>query len=134
MDTNLLKIREYRPDIDEHFIVKSFFEGLKFGHPYYKMIDDDAYFHWANNMIYGLLRDNSIQKDVCCLIEDEEVIVGYSIYAFDILYWIYVKTRWRMMGIAKNLILDKNIKTVSTITKIGNALRLKYNFKFNPFI
>ncbi len=66
---------------------------------------------------------SKIKVNVCCLKEDPEIILGYSVVQKKhILHYVFVKELWRKQGIAKELI-PSTIDIVTHLTKLGKKLK-----------
>lgn len=98
---------------------------------YLGSIDQDAFMKGYHDHIERLLQSSTVS--VACLRSDPDVILGYSVSQPGILHWVFVKPDWRRLGIANNLI-PKDTKTVTGFTRVGEIIRKRKLFKFNPFI
>lgn len=139
----LFTVRDAEPT-DTSFIMATFLRGLYHGdseegpHVILKFISImprkvfmDNYKHVAMKLISS---PNTVIK-VACLIEDPDVILGYSILSsdFQTIHWVYVKSIWRLKGIGKSLI-PAYATTASHISHLGRKLMIKYkDMIFNPF-
>ncbi len=132
---------------DLEFIKASWVQGLYFGNSWKKGADFHSeapvditreipmhvFFDGYGPKIARLLADPRTRGRVCCLQEDPDVILGYSVYWEDgTLHWVFVKGVWRKMGIGKAL-LPKNIAFVTHLTKVGKILKPK-EWIYNPFL
>lgn len=132
MNLGLVKIRSYEPD-DKNFIYTSWLRGLRFGNDFFREIDSDVYYREMQKTVDTILALKDTKVDVACLIEDPRVILGYVVNRPDVLDWVFVKLPWRRMGVARTLLKDKEIKFVSNITIVGDKIRKKKGWVFNPF-
>ncbi len=77
----------------------------------------------------------NVNVKIACLKEDENVVLGYSvarkINEVNILDFVFVKSAWRGIGIAKSLV-PSPLHVVTSLTKSGKALKPK-EVIFNPF-
>jgi len=117
-------------EADHPLIYATWLRSQYYGHPWFKMIDSEAYFAAYKAFISQRLKTSNV--DIICLDGDPDVILGYAVYSGPVLHWVYVKRAWRNFGIAKELV-PKDITHVSSITKLGK-LAGKERFKFNPFL
>lgn len=118
---------------DHSFIFASWLRGLRYGHPYFELINNDAYFKHHHAAIATILDDFEVTIKVACLKEDPDVILGYSVYRNDRLDWVFVKKRWRTIGLARDLV-PPGISTVSHITSVGISLLRKHpTITYNPY-
>lgn len=127
---DLVKIRLYRKG-DLNFIYSTWLKGLYYGCDWFRMIPEDDFFKHYHAFLDQLFGRPDIQVQVCCLNDDDDVILGYSVFERDILHWVFVKGSWRKIGIAKDII-PTNIKTITHLTKLGRILKPK-EWDFNPF-
>lgn len=129
---NLLQLRLATAS-DKAFILSSWLKGQRFGHDFFKAIEPSAYYTTYSAQIEKLLALPTTAVVICCLSEEPDVIIGYSITTVpDTLHWVFVKEQWRKQGVANRLVAPM-IKTVTSITKPGLAIARKRNYTFNPF-
>lgn len=136
--SDVYRLRAYKPE-DHAFIMSTFLRGLYYGDSWFSQIDKNCFMSNYKHVVEALVRKASVI--VACLIEDEDVILGYSIVSKDgkTLHWVFVKQgpskeeTWRWKGIGKSLI-PPNIDTVTHLTALGKSLMSKLpGVKFNPF-
>lgn len=76
---------------------------------------------------------------VACPEDDPELIVGYAIFSFETLHYIYIKQAFRKMGFAhelfKSCTMPENSITITHINKPALDIieHLNLKFEFNPF-
>ncbi len=128
---NKITTRTARPD-DFNFIMATWLRSLYYGDTWYSDIDKNVFFNEYPTYITQLLLRHPPLLAV--LIDDPDVIVGYSVASTDTLHFVYVKKAWRKMGVAKLLVETGSIENVTHLTKIAKKLLSKYGWKFNPFI
>lgn len=128
---DLISIRDARPS-DKSFIFATWLRGLRYGNDWFTLIDKDTYFQCYHKVLERILVSGVTIK-VACLLEDPEVILGYSVSKDSRLDWVFVKKAWRNIGLAK-LLIPQDLKTVSHITQVGKAIIAKTpTVKFDPF-
>jgi hypothetical protein len=132
MDSNLVLLRPYRLT-DEAFVYKTFLEGLRYGNETFRQMDKIQFYENYRKVLNSLIQKKETQIKIAALKEDPDVILGYAITRPEIVDWIFVKKSWRRLGIAKDLIGDMHMTTVSHITLAGNAIRTKLGLKYDPF-
>lgn len=115
---------------DLPFIYSTWLKNLYYGCPFYRDVDRKTYFSSYKHIVTGLLSRATVK--VCCLKEEPEVVLGYSVHEGEILHWVYVKKAWRGLRIASCLV-PPNIAWVSHLTNIGKKLKPK-DWKFDPFV
>lgn len=122
-------IRELRA-ADLPFIYATWLRSLYYGNPMYKQIVKDLFFNKYKLVLYELVSRSNVQ--VCCLTDDPDTILGYSVHEGDRLHWVYVKEPWRKLGLAKALV-PVNVNSFSHITTIGKKLKPS-TWGFDPFL
>jgi hypothetical protein len=116
---------------DANFVFSTWLKGLRFGNPWFGLIDSKIYYATYHKVIEALLGKTTIK--VACLKEDPGVILGYAVYHGTRLDWVHVKKSWRNIGLAKDLV-PKEITSVSHVTEIGrNIIKKRGNIVFDPF-
>lgn len=118
-------------DADKSFIYSTWLKGTYYGNDFMNSVVKEVFFREYSKYI-----DNLLQKSlviVACLVDDQSVILGYSVSRQNVLDFVFVKAAWRRKGIA-NSVVPKEINTVTTITKSGNSIRLKKGWSFNPWL
>lgn len=128
---NLVKLRSFKIE-DRNFILATWLRGLRFGNDWYEAIPSDLYYEVYHQIVDAILLDPSVDIKVACLKDDEDVILGYSVYSGSRVDWVFVKQAWRKIGIAKSL-LPPSIKTISHLTKCANTwLKNHTDVEFHP--
>jgi GNAT superfamily N-acetyltransferase len=115
---------------DEAFIYATWLHGLRHGNTLFGKTKKDSFYDNYSKVI-GLYLSRATVK-VLCLADDEDVILGYSVYRGTTLDWVFVKKSWRRLGLAKQLI-PQGIKSVTHLTEIGESLKPK-EWQYDPFI
>jgi GNAT superfamily N-acetyltransferase len=117
------------------FIFARWLKSLRYGNPFFRMIDSDSYYSSYSSFIEFILKGKNTILKVAVLANDPDVALGYSIDDGETLHYIYVKPEVRKQGISREL-MNKNIKQFSHITNIGYSIwkdKLP-GLKFNPFL
>lgn len=127
----LIKTRAYKPE-DRNFILATFLRGLFYGDSWFTIIPKHIFMEHYHKVIVYLLDKSTTEIKVSCLVEDENVVLGYSITSPDTLHWVFVKKQWRGIGIAKDLV-PESIKVVTHLTKVGLSIISRKKLDFNPF-
>lgn len=133
---NLISYREPHPN-DTNFILSTWLRGLYYGNSFYNEIDQDSYFTNYDSIIKKILTKPDVIVKVCCLKEDDQVILGYCVAEkkenYFICHWVFVKSIWRSIGIAKDLLnfFDIDVVTHLTDSYIKNKPK---RIKFDPFL
>ena len=131
--SELVEIRD-AVDADRPFIYASWLRGLKHGNDYFELIENEAYFKHQHDTIESILDDFEVTVKIACLKEDPAVVLGYVVYKYTRLDYVFIKKSWRSIGLARDLV-PKDITTVSHITKVGVSLLRKHNHvRFNPYL
>lgn len=118
-------------ETDLKFVYATWLKGLYFGNDWFREIDQDIYFKAYHKVIERILAKPKALVWVAHLIEDPDVILGYSVTEGPILHFVFVKEAWRRMGLACDLIPDTT-NTVTHLTKVGRSIKPKA-WSFNPF-
>lgn len=128
----LVTLRNGTPD-DRNFILATFLRGLYYGQSWFSEIDKDVFMRNYHKVITHILDSPKTAVIIACLSEDPTVILGYSLVKENGLHFVFVKSAWRGIGIAKSLV-PNNTKFVTHLTKVGlSILKKKPGIKFNPF-
>jgi GNAT superfamily N-acetyltransferase len=69
---------------------------------------------------------------ILCNKEDEDQIIGYSIFDGAVLHYVYVKNFFRGFGFGKMLIADRHIEQVSHLTE--DLKKLIKKPVYNPYL
>lgn len=127
---------------DHNFIMATFLRGLYYGDTWFNLVPKNIFMAHYHAILERLLKSQVTIK-VACLRDDPEVILGYSVsrkiavqdQSVTIIDWIFVKSAWRKIGIAKTL-MPENAQACSHMTKLGlSIMRQKApNMVFNPFL
>lgn len=119
-------------ETDLPFIFATWLKGLYHGNEFYSKIKQDVFYAQYHKMIETILPKSMIK--IACLEDEPDVIIGYCVFETDRLHWIFVKKAWRKLTIAKQLLNDVPFTRVSHLTKVGEAIRKKEKWEFDPFI
>lgn len=132
-EQQLYTTRDFTPE-DKNFIFASWLRGLYYGCNWFREINKDVFMRNYHNFLERLLSQPTVSIKVACLKNDPEVILGYSVLgADDTLHWVFVKSAWRNIGVAKALI-PTSTKCVSHLTKTGLSIIKRHpDVQFNPF-
>lgn len=118
---------------DLNFIRATFLRGLYYGDSWFSIIPKDIFMANYKAVVERLVATSDVW--VACLKDDPDVIIGYSIVSkdFSTIHWVFVKKRWRRLGIAKAM-LPKYPEAVTHLTTLGKMLLPKFDHcVFNPF-
>lgn len=128
----LVGIRDYLPG-DRNFILATWLRGLYYGDSWFREIPKDIFMDNYHRALEGILASKAVSVRVACLKDDPEVILGYAIVSSGALHWLFVKSAWRGIGIAKSLV-PSDTSTVTHLTKVGLGILKKHpGVIFNPF-
>lgn len=118
---------------DHPFIFATWLKGLRYGNKEFERMSSTAYYKHYHKLAEAIVDDFSVSVKIACLREDPDVILGYSVYKGDHLYWVFVKARWRGIGLARDLV-SKDLKSVSHVTEVGLSILRKHpQITVNPF-
>jgi hypothetical protein len=129
----LVTIRDYKKE-DQNFIYSTWLKGLYYGEFWFSLIPKDIFMSEYHKVIDKIFNTSGCSVKVACLVEDPEVILGYSVLSSSgALHWVFVKKIWRNIGVAKSLV-PKNTKYATTTTLVGLKIMKKKNIQLNPFL
>jgi hypothetical protein len=120
---------------DANFILATWLRGLYYGCEWFHQVPKHIFMEEYHKILVALLSSPNTTTRMACLRDDQDVIVGYSVTSTGdtALHWIFVKTGWRKLCVAKRLV-PNSITSVSHLTKVGLDILRKYpDLVFNPF-
>lgn len=130
--SDLIALREATPD-DTPFIIATWKHGLYFGVPFFRHMHRKTFDHHMVPAISNALNHSATSCFVACLVEDPNVIIGYSVISQStILDWVYVKANWRQIGVARSLV-PESITKCTMLTPLGRQIKPKA-WEYNPFL
>jgi GNAT superfamily N-acetyltransferase len=130
--SEIYEIRDYKPE-DKSFIMATFLRGLYYGDSWFSLMPKDLFMKNYKLIAEALLAKHIVK--VACLIEDRDVILGYSMLSkdFSTVHFVFVKTLFRKQGIGRAL-LPQYPSCVTHLTTLGRSLLPKFkDCIFNPF-
>jgi len=137
-----LTLRDYTPN-DRHFILATWLRGLFYGDTWFSQIPKAIFMENYHRALERVFSTPGVKIKVACLADDKDVILGYSVYRtlnhngidINVLDWVFVKSAWRKIGLAKKLI-PPSIEACTHLTKSGTSIiKCKLpNVIFNPFL
>lgn len=138
---DLIQTRSYMEE-DRNFILATWLRGAYYGDSWFSLIPKNIFMEQYHKVLENFLLRAGVNIQVACLKEDPEVILGYSVSRnikngeadISILDWVFVKSAWRKIGIAK-MLMPNRINTVTHLTKAGLSI-MKQKLPdtiFNPF-
>lgn len=128
-----ISLRSLQPN-DINFLYSTFLRGAYYGNDFYKKIDKQAFFEHYERVLAHMLAKPSLNVVIACLADEPDIILGWVAYEGKTLHWAYTKDAWRRRGIANKMLISCNISTVTHLTKIGEDIRLRKGWGFNPFL
>lgn len=131
--SELVAIRDF-VEGDKNFIYSTWLLGLYYGCSWFTEIKKNTFMASYHQILDNLIPHSQIK--VACLKDEPDVILGYSVshkVQLDTVHWVFVKSAWRKIGIAKSLVATDNI-LATHMTKIGlEILKAHPQMEFNPF-
>lgn len=131
---DLIEIRPYRLE-DKNFIFSTYLRGLYYGNTMLHETPKDLFMAHFHKFLETTISKTTNWIRIACLKEEPDVILGYSILGLGgkSLHWIFVKSAWRNIGIAKMLV-PESVETVTHMTKVGLSIfKKKQKLIYNPF-
>ena len=126
----LYEVRGADPS-DESFIFATWLQSLYFGSPFFRETEKESYFKNYAKVVETILKLSTTTIAICCLKEQKDVVLGYSVSTGQVLHFVYVKKPWRQLGIAKMLIRP-DTHTVTHQTRISRSIKPR-EWVFDPF-
>lgn len=119
---------------DHPFIYSAWLQSLWAGNELFKLIKRDLYFKKYHDVVEALISLPDATVLIACLVEDPDIILGFSARHMDRLHYVFVKEDWRNIGLARDLTWP--FKEVSHITKTGAGIFKKHKaiVPYNPFL
>lgn len=120
---------------DLPFIYSTWLRNLYYSNEMFNKIEKRTYYAAYSKIMENIIALPQIVVTICCLDDAPDVIVGYIITRGPVLHYAYVKNAWRRASVFNKLVssLEEPIKSVSHITKAGDAIRIKRGWDYNPF-
>lgn len=130
-----IKLRAMQPN-DMSFIYSTFLRGLYYGCAHFKEMKKDAFFVAQETTLLRLMAKPVCNVVIACLSSEPDIILGWTLIEPKnaVLHFIYVKDAWRSKGVAKQMVGLAKISSVTHITKIGNEIRKRKQWDFNPWL
>lgn len=119
----------------EAFLFTTYLKSYRFGNEYCNEIAKEVYFPTHHKRFLDLLgRPDAILK-LAVLTEDPDIIIGWALIEPTVLHYVFVKgsIEARKLGIA-SLLIPKDTKTVTHLTKTGKILKAKNKWDYNPYL
>lgn len=116
---------------DKEFIYATWLRPFYYDNDYIGEIQREIFFSKYPKAINMILGSRNVSVTIACLMDEPDVVLGYSVIEGNKLHWVYVKKAWRQLGIAKKLI-PEGITSCSHLTCLGKLLK-PLNWKFDPF-
>lgn len=85
-----------------------------------------------SKVITKILEKKSVTSTIACLLASPDVALGYAVFDPDTIHWVYVKTSWRGIGLARDMI-PTAIRYTSHLTPTGKTICYRKNIIFDPF-
>lgn len=131
---------------DEAFIYRSILMGTFHGNrpakgrsidpkapvDFFSSIDQDTFMKFYHLHLEHIFSRPNVTIGIACLVEDPDVILGFSVFEPEILHFVFVKPDWRKIGLATDLV-PKSIKSVTGFTRVGEIIRRRKGLMFNPW-
>lgn len=117
-----------------NLIRSKWMRSLRYGHDLYKLMSPPEYYDWCQGDIDDRLGDMNTNVRFAVLTDDHDVVLGFSVYCCEVLYYVYVHKDNRRLGISKFLI-PSEVTHFTELTKTGMFLWKKYKrLNYNPFL
>lgn len=100
---------------------------------FFSAIDQDTFMREYHKYLEMLFSRPEMRIRVACLVEESDVILGFSVFSGPLLHFVFVKPDWRHIGLGNDLVPD-NIGIVTGFTRVGDIIRRKRGWGFNPWL
>lgn len=131
MDNQLLELRPGKKE-DESFLYGTWLNGTYQKTRWRTEFARGDFFKGYHSVIAHILSKPQTQILTCCLKEDPDILVGYSVFekcpTDTIFHWIFIRADWRGNKIAKDLIPPK-VTVVTHMTPAGQIIFHKFKVK-----
>lgn len=131
---DLVLLRDYVPD-DKNLIMASWIQGLYYGDTWFSEIPKAVFMAQYHRVLEHIVEHPDTSIKIACLKEDPDVILGYAIWQGTTLHWVFVRNKWRKIGLAKDLVPTAPA-AVTHLSNVGLSLMKRHFPKtvFNPFL
>lgn len=122
-----LTLISFRPidESDLNFIYQTWLNSVCHGNAILEFLSPDFLKRKFHQVIDQIIKDKATEIKIACLKDDHETIVGFSIFTYSVLHYVFVRPKWRRIKIATRLLPAFN--TVTTTTDLGrDILKEKY--------
>jgi hypothetical protein len=135
MTAESIIIRPFNVESDKSFILASWLRGLFYGGSWFSEIPKDVFMYNYHDFLENLLASSRTTVKIACLESDNDVIIGYAVFASqdNALHWVHIKKNFRKIGVAKKLI-PESTKTATHANKVGMSIIKTLGWSFNPFL
>jgi len=93
---------------DIAFIIASWLRSYKHKSSFAKRIQHNIFYKWHEQVIKRILDRSAVL--VAHMKDEPEIILAYIVFEPNTIHYIYTKDEWRMMGIAKALLDQSQVK------------------------
>ena len=99
---------------------------------YFSSINQDTFMKEYHAYLDHLFSVPGNEIKIACLVEEPDVILGFSVFRSGVLHFVFVKPDWRHIRIGSDLI-PADIKSVTGFTRVGDIIRRRKGWEFNPW-
>lgn len=117
---------------DKDLIFSTWLKGQYWGSDYFQCMDQDQYFKEYGEYVTKLICKPGTNIDCAVFNDTPDVVIGYTVYNDQKLYWSYTKKDFRKQGVLSLLLKNMDFTEFSGHTKVGLAIAKKKNLTFNP--
>lgn len=125
---------------DIPFIYETWLKSYRLDSSLGRLTRSSIFFENYRTVVDKILQDSN--TDIACLREDEDIILGYLVSEDKILHYSFVKEAFRKIGIAKSLVLHREVdgilkhKDFKITHETFHVERIvdKYELEFNPYL
>lgn len=133
----MYSIRQYDKVKDTDFIMHNWLHTYKVS-SFARGLKREVYYPYQRELIEEILSRPETETLVAVLTEEPDALLGFAAIEQDLLHYVYVKPKWRTIGIAKSLLalLPEDFIYTHITTPDVEAIRKRLypNSTHNPYL
>ena len=116
------------------FIFSNWLFTLRWTNDWFFLIHKPTYYSIYRKVISNIISAPECKVNIAILDDDPDLALGWSVYANDVLHYVFVKRDLRKQGIGRSL-MPKGINRITHLTVSGAVIwKTKIpKLKFDPF-
>jgi hypothetical protein len=122
---------------EREFVLACWLRGVFYGDTFFSHMKKSIFMEHYHKVLERFIDNPGVDIQMAVLQDDPQVILGYSVArksakGEQVLDWVFVKSAWRKIGIAKMLV-PPDVVLVTHLTRLGRALKPE-GVEWNPFV